>query len=264
MGELFKMSEYQSFIKWIYKDIGVDLNLYKEKQMKRRLTSLRDRRGFNNFKDYYDALNNDDALRQEFLSRITINVSQFYRNYKRWDILKNDILPDLLKSKAQVKVWSAACSTGEEPYTMAMLLSDFYDLDQISILATDIDDGAIEQAKVGVYSEKSLSEVPQNKIERFFTKEGSTYIMSDEIKKTVTFKKHNLLADDYGGPYDLIVCRNVLIYFTEDAKRKVYQKFNEALTPQGILFVGSTEQLFRPQENNYEPVHTFFYKKMGH
>ncbi|MFD2640348.1 CheR family methyltransferase [Piscibacillus salipiscarius] len=255
------MDDYYSFIKKVYKDIGVDLSLYKEKQMKRRLTSLRERRGFKSFTDYYEGFKLDQDLKKEFLNRITINVSHFYRNYKRWEVLKKEILPDLIKQKSKIKIWSAACSTGEEPYTAAMLLSDFFELNQISILATDIDEEALEQAKVGAYSKRSLDETPKDKIEKFFSEHNSTYLISDELKKIVTFKKHNLLEDPYDGHFDLIICRNVLIYFTEEAKLKVYQNFNQSLSKDGILFVGSTEQLFKPQEHHFEPVNTFFYKK---
>ncbi|MGP4071942.1 CheR family methyltransferase [Piscibacillus sp. B03] len=257
------MDDYQSFIKWIYKDVGVDLSLYKEKQMKRRLTSLRERRSYNNFQDYYQALKKDHKLMKEFMNRITINVSHFYRNYNRWEILKKDILLGIMSGKKNIKVWSAACSTGEEPYTIAMMLSDFYDLKDISILATDIDEEAIEQAKVGVYSERSLDETPKDKRERFFKKTNSTYVISEDIKKTVHFKKHNLLEDEYEQSFDLIVCRNVLIYFTEQAKISVYHKFNKSLSSNGVLFVGSTEQLFRPKDHNFEPIKTFFYKKLN-
>lgn len=125
---------------------GVDLTLYKEAQMKRRLTSLYEKKGFQSFKDFAAALEKDQALLNETLDRMTINVSEFYRNYKRWEVLETAILP-LIKNGKPLKIWSAACSTGEEPYTLAMLLDQQKSLPGFQILATDIDEKALEKAK---------------------------------------------------------------------------------------------------------------------
>ncbi|MDQ0350856.1 chemotaxis protein methyltransferase CheR [Alkalibacillus filiformis] len=253
--------DYITFISNIKERTGIDLALYKEKQMKRRLTTLRDKRGFANFNDYYQALIQDEQLYFEFLDRMTINVSEFYRNFNRWETFRTKILPTLMEGKDRLKVWSAACSTGEEPYTIAMILSDYFPLSEITIHATDIDELAIQRAKEGVYPERSLKEVPRDKKEKYFHKKGNFYSLSDEIKKCVQFSKHNLLADRYRSSYDLIVCRNVLIYFTEDAKNQVYDWFSQSLVEGGVLFVGSTEQIFNPQSFNFEVAETFFYEK---
>ena len=142
-----------------------------------------------------------------------------------------------------------------------MILSKYLPLNKIHILATDIDEKAIARAKLGLYPERSLNELPHDMKRKYFTKEGSQYQISDEIKKAVTFKKHNLLADSFGGPFDLIICRNVLIYFTEEAKDILYHKFSNALNSSGILFVGSTEQIFNVGKYGFEVEDTFFYKK---
>jgi chemotaxis protein methyltransferase CheR len=254
-------NDYQEFINSIKNKTGIDLSLYKEAQMKRRLTSLYEKKGFNSFMDYFLAINKDKELLNEFLDRMTINVSEFYRNYKRWEVLEKNLLPNILKRTKKPKIWSAACSTGEEPYTLAMILSKYIPLSDIKITATDLDETVIARAKKGLYPDRSLNEVPNDMRVKYFSTEGSFMKISDEIKRTVTFKKHNLLADNYGGPYDLIVCRNVLIYFTEEAKEIIYDKFANALTPEGIFFVGSTEQIFNPGKYNLESVETFFYKK---
>jgi chemotaxis protein methyltransferase CheR len=255
------MNDYQQFIANIKRKTGIDLSLYKEAQMKRRLTSLYEKRGLKNFQQFFAAIEKDETLFHEFLDRITINVSEFYRNAKRWGVLEKKILPKLLAQNRRLKIWSAACSTGEEPYTIAMILSKFMPLTYISILATDIDENAIARAQIGLYTERSLQEVPEEMRKKFFTKEGMYYKIDEKIKKAVTFKKHNLLADPFGRFFDLIVCRNVLIYFTEEAKQKLYLQFNEALRPGGILFVGSTEQIFNPALYGFEIEDTFFYRK---
>ncbi|GAA0458918.1 protein-glutamate O-methyltransferase CheR [Alkalibacillus silvisoli] len=253
--------DYIAFVEQVNKRTGIDLSLYKEKQMKRRLTTLRDKRGFNHFHDYFKAMIENEQLYYEFLDRMTINVSEFYRNSTRWETFRVKILPNLMKGKQSLKVWSAACSTGEEPYTIAMILSDYFPLDQITVHATDIDEQALNRAKEAVYPERSLKEVPEDKKRKFFTKKGNYYVLSEEIKQCVQFSKHNLLAKSYKTSYDLIVCRNVLIYFTEEAKSQVYEWFSQSLVTGGVLFVGSTEQIFNPQTFNLEVAETFFYEK---
>ncbi len=257
------LAEYEDFTQKIKKMTGIDLSLYKEGQMKRRLTSLYEKRGYRSFRDYYQALQTSQELLMEFLDRMTINVSEFYRNYKRWEVLEKKILPSLLASSKKLKIWSAACSTGEEPYTIAMILSKFIPLSQIHILATDIDENVMARAKLGIYPDRSLAEVPEEMKKKYFSREqNGFYKVADEIKRTVTFKKHNLLANPFDSGYDLIVCRNVLIYFTEEAKIILYDKFSDALKKDGIFFVGSTEQIFNPNKYSLETVDTFFYKKI--
>lgn len=255
------MSDYLVFIQGIKKQTGIDLSLYKEAQMKRRLTSLYEKKGYRDFKEYFQAIQSDKQLLNEFLDRMTINVSEFYRNATRWSVLENKIFPQLLEKNKRLKIWSAACSTGEEPYSLAMVLSSHTPLRDISITATDLDMGVIERAKVGLYGERALKEVPKPIVSKYFVKEGQSYQVVDDIKRTVTFKQHNLLEDRYDTNHDLIVCRNVMIYFTEEAKDQIYTNFSKALKPGGILFVGSTEQIFNPEKYNFESVDTFFYRK---
>lgn len=254
--------DYLQFINQIKQKTGIDLSLYKEAQMKRRLTSLYQKKGFHSFNDFFNGLVKDQKLLNDFLDRMTINVTEFFRNKSRWDILENKILPRLLSNKKKLKIWSAASSTGEEPYTISMILSQYMALSQISIIASDIDDQAIATAKAGIYTERSLAEVPDKMIQQFFLKTDSSYKISDEVKRTVHFKKMNLLADSFETGFDLIVCRNVLIYFTEEAKHELYKKFSNALSIGGVLFVGSTEQIFNPNQYGFEVEDTFFYRKI--
>ncbi|WP_342509854.1 protein-glutamate O-methyltransferase CheR [Sporosarcina sp. FSL K6-2383] len=256
------MPDYAAFIGNIKKKTGIDLSLYKEAQMKRRLTSLYEKKGYRNFKDYFDAIHNDKELLEEFLDRMTINVSEFYRNAQRWDVLEKKIFPNLLAQNKRLKIWSAACSTGEEPYSLAMVLSSHVPVRDIAILATDLDLGVIERAKVGLYPERALKEVPAPIVKQYFNNDGHYYQVKDEIKKTVTFKQQNLLEDRYDTGFDLIVCRNVMIYFTEEAKDQIYMNFSKSLKTGGILFVGSTEQIFNPSKYNFESEDTFFYRKI--
>ena len=254
--------DYEQFIQQVKSKTGIDLSLYKEAQMKRRLTSLYEKKGYRSFREYFQMINQNQELFNEFLDRMTINVSEFYRNSKRWEVLEKKILPQIIQHTTKPKIWSAACSTGEEPYTLAMILSKYIPLSNVNILATDLDENALSRAKLGIYPERSLNEVPSEMKKKYFTQDGTHYKVSDEIKRTVDFKRHNLLADSFGGPFDLIVCRNVLIYFTEEAKDILYNKFSKALNSNGFFFVGSTEQIFNASKYGLESEDTFFYKKI--
>ncbi|OEF98710.1 CheR family methyltransferase [Desulfuribacillus alkaliarsenatis] len=256
------MDDFKDFIKKVYKKSGLDLAQYKEPQMKRRLTSLYLKHGHKNFNEFFDAIDKDRKLYDEFLDRMTINVSEFYRNSNRWSILQEKILPNIIKTNSRPKVWSAACSTGEEPYTLAIILSELLPTSSVNVTATDIDESAISRAKNGVYVKRSLQEVPDQIVKKYFRETEQGYAISDDIKKRVTFKKHNLLADRFDTGYDLIVCRNVMIYFTDEAKDELYRKFSNSLRSGGVLFVGSTEQIFNPQSYNLKALDTFFYEKL--
>lgn len=255
--------DYEGFKTEIYKLTGINLSYYKEKQMKRRIDSLIRKNGYNQYSDYVKVLRTDKELYNEFINYLTINVSEFYRNPEQWEVLKNTVLPGLLEESKKLKIWSSACSTGDEPYTLVMVLNHYLPLKDIKIIATDIDKEAIRKAEAGVYSEKSLEKLPKPYIEKYFTKEGSIYTITDEVKKQVEFSQHNLLKDPYPQNCDMIVCRNVLIYFTEEAKVNVYTNFNRALRKDGILFIGSTEQIIMSNRYMLNPLRTFFYKKEG-
>jgi chemotaxis protein methyltransferase CheR len=253
--------DYSLFIKKVKDATAIDLSQYKEAQMKRRLTTLWTKKGYTSFVTFFDALMKDKALLYEFLDRMTINVSEFWRNPNRWELVEQKFIPDMLRKNRRLKVWSAACSTGEEPYTLAMILARQGALADTHLLATDIDDGALEKAKKGVYLERSLRDVPPAYVKAYFREEGMMFQVSDELKRGVKFQKQNLLNDKFDSGFDLIVCRNVIIYFTEEAKHVLYQKFANALKPGGMLFVGSTEQIFTPGQYGLEPAETFFYRK---
>ncbi|MBQ1194013.1 MAG: protein-glutamate O-methyltransferase CheR [Lachnospiraceae bacterium] len=255
--------DYEQFKTQVYSLTKIDLNAYKEKQMKRRIDSLIDKNGYKGYSEYINAIKSDSRLFEEFVNYLTINVSEFWRNPEQWKILGEEVIPTLIKeSGRKLKIWSAACSTGDEPYSLVMLLSRFMPLSDIKIIATDIDKQVLEKATVGLYNEKSLVGLPEDLKNKYFTKVGlSNYQISDDIKRCVTFKQHNLLRDSYPENFDLIVCRNVLIYFTDDAKVDIYKKFNKSLRKGGFLFIGSTEQIINYKEINYSSFRSFFYIK---
>ncbi len=254
--------DYENFKHDVYKLTDINLSLYKERQMKRRIESLIARKGHKDFESFYKAMRTDNELLRSFISYLTINVSEFYRNPAQWELFEKKMIPYLEKNFGRrLNIWSAACSTGDEPYTIAMILSKYYPLNQIKILATDIDEDVIAFAKEGVYSAKSVAGLPKDLLSKHFTKDGNSYAINDDIKKCVEFKKHNLLKDRYPMNMHMIVCRNVVIYFTDEAKDNVYTNFHNTLVKEGILFIGNTEQIVHAKEIGFGSMDSFFYVK---
>lgn len=253
---------YEKFKKDVLALTKIDLNCYKEKQMKRRIDTLISKTSAKTYDQYVSLLKTDKNVLEQFVNFLTINVSEFYRNVDQWRILDKKVIPELIKKFGKnLKIWSAACSTGDEPYSLVMALSKHIPINQIHIIATDIDKQVLEKARVGLYNEKSIANVPEEFKKKYFHKIGASYQIADEIKKRVEFKEHNLLRDPYPTGCDMIVCRNVVIYFTDDAKQEIYIKFNQALKNEGILFIGSTEQIMNYKELNYERSSSFFFIK---
>ena len=256
------INDYESFKREVYCLTKIDLNAYKEKQMKRRIDTLILRHHLNGYDDFVNSLKTDKDVLEDVVNYLTINVSEFYRNPEQWKILTDDCFPQLIERFGKrLTIWSAACSTGDEPYSLVMALSAYVPLNQIKVIATDLSDEIIEKAKIGIYAEKSLASVPSEYKTKYFKKNGNFYQISDEIKKCVEFKKHNLLKDPFYTNCHLIVCRNVLIYFTEEAKDKVFCDFYKSLANGGILFIGSTEQILNYKTIGYTRKGNFFYEK---
>lgn len=255
--------DYEGFKTAVFKLTSIDLNAYKEQQMKRRIDTLISRHKIAGYEDFVKNLKTDKELFEEFVSYLTINVSEFYRNPDQWELMDKQFIPELIsKFGKNLKIWSAACSTGDEPYSLVMALSKHIPLSNIKIIATDIDKQILAQAKVGLYNEKSLAGVPAEFKKKYFTKIGNSYQISDEIKSRVEFRQQNLIKDPYPDKCDFIVCRNVLIYFTEEAKDEVFRKFCASLKPGGLLFIGSTEQIMNHKDMGYERKNSFYYERV--
>lgn len=254
---------YEVFKADIFQLTKIDLNSYKERQMKRRIDTLIGKNGLSQYKAYVDLIKKDKDKFEEFVNYLTINVSEFYRNPEQWELLEQSVLPDLFqKFGKRIKIWSAACSTGDEPYSLVMLMAKFIPLEQVEIIATDIDKQIIEKAKAGLYTDKSLKGLPKEFVQKYFEKiNDKTFAISEAVKSRVRFQQHNLLKDEYPKDCHLIVCRNVMIYFTEEAKKEIYLNFNRSLKKEGVLFVGSTEQMVQPKALGFSSMHSFFYKK---
>ena len=256
------LDNYEWFKKEILKMTQIDLNFYKEKQMRRRIDTLVVKNGANSYEDYVTLIRKDKVLFEQFVNFLTINVSEFYRNPDQWKLMDETVIPKILENnKRQIRIWSAACSTGDEPYSLAMAFSKHVPLSNIKILATDIDKQVIAHAQVGLYNAKSIAGVPEDMKKKYFTQVGTSYQIANEIKRCVEFKEHNLLKDVYPKDFDLILCRNVVIYFTDEAKDMIYAKFYESLKKQGVLFIESTEQISNYKDLGFERLSSFYFQK---
>lgn len=223
--------------------IGTDFSCYRPATVRRRITNRMICAGVESLGKYLELLQtvDDEALR--LLERITIKVSRFYRNKPAWDRLRADILPRLAAEHGAVRVWSAGCGCGEEPYTLAMLMEDA-GIDG-SIVASDLDPAALETALAGRYADGALEELPEELRARFLLpSDAGRYSVAGSLRWRVRHVRHDLTAAQAapaGAPFDLICCRNVLIYFDRDMQAQVLDGLCDALRPGGYLFLGEAE-----------------------
>lgn len=253
--------DWEWFIKKFQLLSKIDLSAYKRPQMERRINSFMRTINSANYQVFVDTLSSNKEVYRKFLDHITINVSEFFRNPNHWEVLEKEIIPLLLKERPSLRVWSAGCSTGEEAYSLAMLLKEKHINLADKILATDIDVEVLEKASIGLYTSKAIQGVPSDWQSKYFDKQGNFFRCHDELKKMIKFQQNDLLRDPFSRDFDLILCRNVVIYFTEETKFKLYQKFSNALRTGGVLFIGSTEQIFQSKEVGLKSLATFFYQK---
>ncbi len=254
---------YQLFCKRIHQLIGLDLALYKDKQMKRRIGTYMTRLGVSNYLELANLLSKDEEALNSFKEFLTINVSEFFRNPEQFEILKTKIMPEIIRPNSRFRVWSAGCSDGCEPYTLVIILEEL-GIKNYEILATDFDVGILARAKTGAYKIDSLRNVSPILLNKYFLKgEGDIYQFNPKLAMQVKFLHHDLLSGKYEKNLDLILCRNVVIYFTEEAKNQVFMKMSQALRQDGVLFVGGTESILAPKKFGFQTIYPFFYKKVS-
>jgi chemotaxis protein methyltransferase CheR len=254
--------DYREFKSQVGRLIKIDLSQYKSQQMDRRIHSFMPLWNVTNYDDYYNVLCNDEKIRNDFINKLTINVSEFFRNPERFAELGRTILPDLLKRQNSVRIWSAGCSDGSEPYSVAIIVKELKAESQVYIMATDIDKAIIQRAKNGVYVGNEVKSMPTELVTKYFKPEtNNMYRLDESVKKMVEFKLHNLLCDPFSTNFDLIICRNVVIYFTEEAKNVLYYKFIASLRPGGYMLVGGTEPILQYRNFGLEHSVSSFYRK---
>ncbi len=254
--------DWAEFKKKLKAKTEIDLDLYKEPQMKRRIGNLVTRNEFKSFCEYFDHVCKDKDDFAAFIEYLTINVSEFFRTPDKFGQLETDVIPDLLKRSPTLSIWSAGCSIGAEPYSLAMIMKELTPGKKHRILASDLDIEIIAKAKRGIYVDNEIKSMSKERIAKYFDKTSDgKFAVKDEIKSCIEFKRHNLLKDPFEKNFDLILCRNVVIYFTEEAKDQLYAHFFEALKPGGILFVGATEAILNFRKLGYTSYKPFFYQR---
>lgn len=254
--------EVAEFEAWVLKNLKVDLSAYKPAQLHRRIKSLMNRIGVDNYLEYTKLLKKDEAEQKRFLNYITINVTEFFRNPQLFLDLKKKIKEELVISNTNIKIWSAACSQGSEPYSLAMIMREISPFGKHEIIATDIDTPILDRAREGKYIYSEIKNIPEELLNKYFKKKNETYYIEPMIKNMVSFQKHDLILDNYFQNVDLIVCRNVVIYFNSCIKNEIYKKFHRALKKGGLLFVGATESIYNYKELGLDKVGTFIYRKI--
>jgi chemotaxis protein methyltransferase CheR len=235
--------------------------------MKRRLDSWLVRTHIDTWKDYFQILSTDEIELQRFRNYLTINVTEFFRDPTRWDLVRQDILPYLIKNLKEnhqfggLKFWSAGCSIGTEAYTMAILMAEAAPTQKYSILATDLDRGALLKARArGPYTQDDIRSLSLAQRQKYLTA-AAPYFAVENLQKNIHFQEQNLITDRFDTGFDLIVCRNVVIYFTTETKDVLYAKFSAALRPGGVLFVGGTEIISVSGKFGLQNFGISFYKK---
>ena len=260
----FSEADFAVFQQRMQAKTGIRLAEYKADQMCRRIGSLAQQSGCASFAAYAALVERDPSRLAAFRDRMTINVTELLRNPDRFAELTGAVLPDLLarRPNATLSVWSAGCSYGAEAYTLAMLLHEAAPALTHRILGTDIDPAILARAARPCFSDADVLNLSPARRTAHFDQSGDGYRPKPHLQGRVRFAPHDLLGSSYpSAEHDLIVCRNVIIYFTDEAKDRIARGFLRALRPGGVLFVGGTERLSDHRALGFEMLRPFFYRK---
>lgn len=241
---------------------GLDLSLYKDAQIKRRLQSYMQRHSIADYAGLAQYITSTEK-RSHLVDYLDINVSEFFRNPELFLYLEQEVFRRLTAKQKRLQVWSAGCSIGAEPYSLAVALADAKVSLERPVWATDLDAGALQQAAQGLYSPADIRNVTESRRERYFDLENGNYRVKPMLKSMIEFRRHDLLLDSILQRFDLVVCRNVAIYFTEDAKLAMLERFSKCLLPGGVLFTGATESYPTHRDFGFRRIHSCFYEKVG-
>lgn len=244
--------------RFIEQTLKIQCSNYKEDYIKRRLLSRMRSTSQATYSDYLHYLKSHAEELEPLRNALTINVTEFFRDLEVYNEIRNTLLPELFRQRKRIQIWSAGCSSGEEPYSLAMILSDMMMTNKeisAQIIATDIDEVVLAKAKTGVYPDKSMLKLNDVQIRRHFTKlPDGNYEAKKHLKDLIRFRPHDLMSGVTPSRFvDLITCRNVTIYFTEKQKDSLARMFHAALIPGGFYVMGKTEYLGREVEALFTP-----------
>ncbi len=250
MLEVLNDNDYEQFRKVIYDECGITFSATNRSILDSRIKDLLRRKNLQTPAEYMAlVLKNPDEMK-EMLDSVTTNLTRFFRNQPHFDAFINYVIPAVIENKKKgmdrtIRVWSAGCSTGEEPYTIAMILKEIVPLGfDFRVTASDISLKSLMVGQQGFYADNKVDGIPANYLEKYFTKVQGGYQVKKELQDTIHFDYHNLKNDSGARNLDVVFCRNVLIYFDEPAQRAVIDRFWDAMAPQSYLFIGHSESLF--------------------
>jgi two-component system CheB/CheR fusion protein len=256
--------DFETLLDYLRRMRGFDFVGYKRLSLTRRISQRMQLVGIENYLDYRDYLELHPEEYTQLFNMILINVTSFFRDEPAWEYLAQTIIPNLIANKMEgesIRVWCAGCASGEEPYTLAMLLSEALGpdgfLQRVKLYATDIDDEALMLARQASYHEKEIRNIPEALRKKYFIQNGGVYNFRIDLRHNVIFGRHDLFQDAPISRLDLLVCRNTMMYFNGDAQRAILNRFHFALNDRGYLFLGKAEmlltqrQLFNPVEMKF-------------
>jgi chemotaxis protein methyltransferase CheR len=255
--------DYERLGAWLRQAAGIDLSHYKRRQMERRIRSFAERRGCPDLDAYLKLLQHDEAELDALLDRITINVSQLFRNPEQWDLLARSIIPDLARS-GRIRAWSAGCSFGAEAYSLAALVREVAPAARLQVHASDIDRRILAAAGRGEFSADDARTADPAILRRHFEQlPGGGWRAGRRLLESVSFVHEDLLATNASeASFDLVLCRNVVIYFTPQARSVVHPMLARSLRPGGYLMIGSTERIAQPLDQlDLEPAWPFVFRR---
>jgi len=252
-----------------YKLTGIKLSDHKKNMIYSRLSRRIRLRNLQSFDDYCKLIStpgNDEMT--DFVNAITTNLTAFFREAHHFVYLQNVVFPYLMKNNSaskRIRIWSAGCSTGEEPYTLAICAKEKLPVERwdIKILATDLDTNVVEHGKRGEYDVDRIEDLDSSRKKRWFLKDGGEQVrVKPSLQELITFKPLNLLNDwPMKGPFDVIFCRNVVIYFDKDTQRKLFKRYAQVLKPGGHLFIGHSENLHKVSDE-FESLGQTMYRRL--
>ena len=244
---------YQLLMKQIKLDRGVDFSQYRDRLLKRRIALRMRAKSAKNYADYLQILIHEPEEYEKLFDVLTINVSSFFRDQVVWEKLRQDIFPELINRKKtqhglrRIRIWSAGCSSGQEPYSLAIMLYELLERQflniKVEIIATDIDKDCLRRADKGIFDKESLKGLTPYHIKRFFIPVRGEYMVVPHVKEFVTVKELNLIHDPVVKNVDMVMCRNVFIYFNRSLQEHLIMKFYEALEDDGYFVMGNSENL---------------------
>ena len=250
MSEFLNDTDFEKFRALIYNESGIHFSSSNRTILESRLKERLRIAKLDTVGEYFRHVTGNAEELKVLLDAVTTNLTRFFRNAAHWETFENYAIPDLVKHKRtlaerKIRVWSAGCSTGEEPYTIAMVLSEILPPGfTFDVLASDLSLKSVLTGQEGFYPESRVNGVPEKYLNKYFEKRDGGYQVNDSIWKTIRFDYHNLKNDSGHRNLDIIFCRNVLIYFDEAAQEAVVNRFWDALAPHSYLFIGHSESLF--------------------